>query len=237
MFQPLKVTKIERRALGLVGEVSTHTMWLTECCKSPEQKEQLTTAWESLRWAWMNTGLPRWFRGKKKPACQCRRHKRCRFNPWVRKLPWRRAWQPIPVFLPGEFPWTEEPDGLVMGSQRVGHDWAAEQQQQHVHWVGDAIQASHPLSSPSPCPQSFPASPSFPMCWLFASGGQNIGASILASVLPMKIEGWFPLQLIGLIALLSKGLSRVFSSTIVRKHQFFSSLFYCPARTSLWEKP
>ena len=41
-------------------------------------------------------------------------------------------------------------DGLVMGSQRVGHDWAAEQQQQHVHWVGDAIQASHPLSSPSP---------------------------------------------------------------------------------------
>ena len=38
----------------------------------------------------------------KEPACQCRRHKRCRFNPWVRKLPWRRAWQPTPAFLPGE---------------------------------------------------------------------------------------------------------------------------------------
>ena len=45
------------------------------------------------------------------------------FNPWVGKIPWRRAWQPTPVFLPGESPWTEEPDGLQsMGSQRVSHD-------------------------------------------------------------------------------------------------------------------
>ena len=47
------------------------------------------------------------------------------FDPWVEKVPWKRAWQPTPVFLPGESPWTEEPDGLQsMGSQRVGHNWA-----------------------------------------------------------------------------------------------------------------
>jgi len=59
----------------------------------------------------------------KEPTCQRRRHKRCMFNPWVRKIPWRRAWQPTPVFLPGESPRTEEPGGLQStGSQRVGQD-------------------------------------------------------------------------------------------------------------------
>ena len=62
----------------------------------------------------------------------------------------------------------------------------------------------------------------FPMSQLFPSGGQSIGASATASVLPMNIQDWFLLGLTGLISLLSKGLSRVFSSTIVRKHQFFS---------------
>ena len=71
----------------------------------------------------------------------------------------------------------------------------------------------------SSCPQSFPASGSFPMSWLFASGGQRIGGSGSASVLPMNIQGWFPLGLTGLISLQSKGLSRVFSSTTVQKHQ------------------
>ena len=78
------------------------------------------------------------------------------------------------------------------------------------------------------CPQSFPASGSFPMNWLFASGGQSFGASASAEVLPMNIQGWFPLGLIGLISLQSKGLSRVFSSTTIQKHQFFSS------QPSLW---
>ena len=78
------------------------------------------------------------------------------------------------------------------------------------------VQPSHPLSSPSPlCPQSCPASGAFPMSRLFASGGQSIGASALASVLPVSIQGWFPLGLIALISLLSKGLSRVFSSITV----------------------
>ena len=71
------------------------------------------------------------------------------------------------------------------------------------------------------CPQSFPASGSFPVSWLFPSGDQSVGAS--ASVLPMNIRGWFPLRLTCLISLLSKGLARVFSSTTVRKHQFFSA--------------
>ena len=90
--------------------------------------------------------------------------------------------------------------------------------QTHVHWVGDAIQSSHPLLSPSPCIQSFPASRSFPMSQLFTSGGQSIGATALASVLPMNIQSWFPLGLTGLISLLSKGLSRIFSNTTVQKN-------------------
>jgi len=73
----------------------------------------------------------------------------------------------------------------------------------HVHWVGDAIQPSHPVAPISSCPQSFPASGSFPVSWLFTSGGQSIGASVSASVLPMNIQGWFPLGLTDLISLLS----------------------------------
>ena len=82
------------------------------------------------------------------------------------------------------------------------------------------------------CLQSFPASGSFPMSPLFASGGQSIETSALASVLPMNIQGWFPLGL----TLQFKGLSRVFSTTTVQKYQFFSPQpsYIC---TWLWEKP
>ena len=73
------------------------------------------------------------------------------------------------------------------------------------------------------CLQSFPGSGFFPMNWLFTSGGQRIGTSASASVLPMNIQDWFPLVLTGWISLQSKGLSRVFSNTIVQKHQFFSA--------------
>ena len=88
----------------------------------------------------------------------------------------------------------------------------------------------HPtISSSVACllPQSFPASGSFPMNQLFASGGQSTGASASVAILPMNIQDWFPLGLTGLI-LLSKGLLRVFSSTTLWKHQFFS------AQPSLW---
>ena len=73
----------------------------------------------------------------------------------------------------------------------------------------------------SSCLQSFAGSESFPMSPLFASGGQSIGASASASVLLMNIQGWFSLGLTGLISLHSQGLSRVFSSTTVQKHQLF----------------
>ena len=91
----------------------------------------------------------------------------------------------------------------------------------------------HPNVSSSVSPfssglQSFPASGSFPMSWLLASGHQSIGVSASASVLPMNIQGWLALGLTGLISLQSKGLSRVFSNTRVWKHQFFS------AQPSLW---
>ena len=91
-------------------------------------------------------------------------------------------------------------------------------------WCHPTISSSVvPFSS---CLQSFPASGSFPMSWLSTLGGQSIGAS--SSVLPMNIHSWFPLGLTGLVSLLSKGLSRVFFSTTVQKHQFFG------AQPSLW---
>ena len=93
--------------------------------------------------------------------------------------------------------------------------------QTHVHRVSDAIQPSHPLSSPYHL-QSFPASGSFPMSQFFASGGQGIRVLASSSVLPMNVQGSFPSGLNGWISLLSKGLSRVFNTT-GQKHQFFSA--------------
>ena len=88
-------------------------------------------------------------------------------------------------------------------------------------WCHPAISSSVvPFSS---CPQSLPASGSFPMSQLFASGGQSIRVSASASVLPMNTQDWSPLGWTGWISLQSKGLSRVFSSTIVLKHQFFGT--------------
>ena len=93
-------------------------------------------------------------------------------------------------------------------------------------WCHPSISSSViPFSS---CLQSFPASVSFSVSQLFASGGQSIGASASASFLPMNIQDWFPLGWTGWISLLSKGLSRVFSSTTVWKHQFFGT------QPSLW---
>ena len=93
----------------------------------------------------------------------------------------------------------------------------------HVHWVVDVIQTSHPVISFSSCLLSFPVSGSFPMSQLFPSGGQLTGASASVSVLPVIIQCWFPLGLTDWISLFSKGLSSVFSSTTIRKHQFFST--------------
>ena len=104
------------------------------------------------------------------------------------------------------------------------HHYLPQFAQTHVHQVSDAIQPSYPLSIPSP--------PAFNLSQnqglFFTSGGQSIGASALASVLPMNIQDWFPLGLTDWISLQFKGLSRVFSSTTVQKHQFFR------AQLSLW---
>ena len=100
-------------------------------------------------------------------------------------------------------------------------------------WCHPAISSSvTPFSS---CPQSFLASGSFPMSRLFASGGQSIGASASLSVLPMNIQGWCPLWLTGLISLLTKGLSSVFSNTTVKGHQFLGAQLslYGPTLTSI----
>ena len=97
--------------------------------------------------------------------------------------------------------------------------------QTHVHRVGDAIQPSHPLLSHFP-PAANPAHhQSFPMSQHFAWGGQSIGVSALASVLPKNTQDWSPSGWTGWISLQSKGLSRVFSNTTVQKHQFFSTQF------------
>ena len=92
----------------------------------------------------------------------------------------------------------------------------------HVHWVGDAIQQSHPLLSPSPPSFIFPSIRIFSNESVLWSGGPSIGASASSSFLPMNSQDWFPLGLICLISLQSKGLSRVFSNTTIERHQFFN---------------
>ena len=123
-------------------------------------------------------------------------------------------------------------------------------------WYHPAVSSSViPFSS---CLQSFPASGSFPVSQFFPSGGQNIGASASATVLPMNIQDWSPLEWTGWISVQSKGLSRVFSSTTLQKHPLFrsqllsvrptlsfsycvhtSTLYYlrlysCPANKKIW---
>ena len=179
----------------------------------------------------------------KEPACQCRRWKRHEFDPWVQKIPWRWAWQSIPVFLPGEshgqrnlagygpFQFSSvtqlcltlcDPMDYSTPGLPVQHQ-LPEFTQTHVHWIGNAIQPSSSVIPFSSHLQSFPVSGSLQMSQFFATGGQSIGISVSASVLPMNIQGWFPLGWIGWISLLSKVFSRVFSNSTVQKHQFFGA--------------
>ena len=101
--------------------------------------------------------------------------------------------------------------------------------QTRVHWVDDTTQPSYPLSPPSfgfslsQHQDLSQYSESFSMSQFFTSGGQNIRASASESVLPMIIQDWFPLVWTGWISLVSKGLPRVFSSTTIQRHQFFSA--------------
>ena len=121
------------------------------------------------------------------------------------------------------------------------HQQLPEFTQTHVHWVGDAIQPSHPLSSPSPPAPNPSQHQSCPMSQLFAWGGQSTGVSASTSVPPMNTQDWSSLGWAGWISLQSKGLSRVFSNTTVQKHQFFGTQLSSPSNIHIhtWplEKP
>ena len=108
------------------------------------------------------------------------------------------------------------------------HCQLTELTQTHVHWVGDAIQPYHPLSSPSPPLFNFPRIRVFSNESVLHIRCQSIGTSALASFLPMNIQDWFALEWTAWISLQSKGLSRVFFNTTVQKYQSFS------AHLSLW---
>ena len=111
------------------------------------------------------------------------------------------------------------------------HHQLPEFTQTHVHWVSDAIQPSHPLSSPSSPAPNPSQHQYFPVSQLFAWGGQSTGVSALASLLPKKSQGWSPSEWTGWISLQSKGLSRVFSNTTV--HSLVLSFLHSPTLTSI----
>ena len=121
------------------------------------------------------------------------------------------------------------------------HHQLPEFTQTHVHRVSDAIQPSHPLSSPSPSAPNPSQHQSLPMSQLLEWGGQGIGVSALASFPPKNTHGWSPSEWAGWISLQSKGLSRVLSNTTVQKHQLFGTQLYSQSNsqihTWLLEKP
>ena len=149
-------------------------------------------------------------------------HKQCAVNPAT--SPGEDTHQPSCCSVAKSCPTLCDP----MNSSTPGFSvlrYLPEFAQTNVHWVSDAIQPSHSLLSSS-LALNLSQHQGLSQSQLFTSVGQIIGAS--ASVLPMNIQGWFPLGLTGLISLLSKGLSRIFFTTTVQKHQFFG------AKPSLW---
>ena len=166
--------------------------------------------------------------------------------------------------LAWRIPWTEEPGGLqsVLLLLSFSHSVVSDSLWPHgLQHTRPPCSSSSPRLCSNSCPlsqwcnptissfvipfssclQSFPASESFPMSRLFASGGESIRASASASVLPMNTQDWSPLGWTGLVSLQSKGLSRVFSNTTVQRHQFFGTQpFLLPSFhicTWLLEKP
>ena len=171
---------------------------------------------------------------------------RTRLSNWT-ELNWTKEWNcsvmqrhPTPALLPGEFHGQRAWRTIVQFSRWAISDSLRPHELQHarppclsptprVHpnscpsswWYHLTISSSvAPFSS---CPQSFPASRSFQMSQLFASGGPRTGTSASASVFPMNTQEWSPLGWTSWISLQSKGLSRVFSNTTVQKHQFFGA--------------
>ena len=154
------------------------------------------------------------------------------FRPIILSIGWqmctRHLYQPWKElsFLPWPFQFSRSSPTLCdpMDCSTPGfpvHHQFLELAQTLVHWVGDAIKPSPKF--PSLPAFNFSQNRSLPMGQFFASGGQSIGASASASVLPKNIQDWFPLEWTGLISLQFKGLSSVFSNTTAQKHQFFSA--------------
>ena len=144
--------------MQMFTKTHTHTIWTLWISKTPYKLSYMKkiVAWKDEvicpnSHDWIMIRLEICFPGctsGKEPACQCRRHERHKLDPWVRKIPWSRKWQLIPVFLPGN-PMDRGAGGLQsMGSQRVGHDWATEHGWIHSpsYWVslfGDCASAEH----------------------------------------------------------------------------------------------
>ena len=101
LFNSYEDTQLREDLTRLCAQVKAGWRWIEEGRKGGAENPARVPryAW-NLRWYSSPLGFPGDTNGKE-PACQCRRHKRCRINPWVGKIPWRRAWQPTPVFLPG----------------------------------------------------------------------------------------------------------------------------------------
>ena len=185
---------------------------------------------EMVRWhhrldgVWVNSGSW-WWTGR--PGML----QSLRLKSWTRLSDWTEL---------GSCVWLCNPMDCSSSAFHVLH-YIPEFSETHIHWVGDAIQPFHPLSPSSASFNYTQNQGLFQMNGLFASDGQNIGASATASGLPMNIQNWFLLGWTGWISLQSKGLSRVFSNTTVQKHQFFGaqlSLFSnSHIHTWLLEKP
>ena len=192
----VKVEQMRWKAAGAWGEKA--------CWKWPTNENgQELYCW--ITWA----KFPRWCSGKES-TCQCRRLKRCRFNPWVGKILWSMKWQLALVFLPGKFHGQRSHFSSSV-AQSCPTLWPHESQHTRpscpsptprVHsnscpssrWCHPAISSSVvPFSS---CPQSLSASGYSPMSQLFAWGGQSIGVSALASILPVY-QDWSPSEWTG----------------------------------------
>ena len=132
------------------------------------------------------------------------------------------TWQPTPAFWPGESNGQTSLAGYTLVKSArppcPSPTPGAHSNSRPSRWCSVSPSSVVPFSS---CPQSLPASESFPMRQLFTWGGQSIGVSASASVLPMNTQDWSPLGWTGWTSLQSKGLSRVLSNTTIQKHQFF----------------
>ena len=209
------VFRIEAISTGSVSVFFLRPSWCPAHCPEPTLRKG--PGWQERTLWWWKCPVP-WLHQCQYPGCH--------FVPlFIRYYHQFSSVQPLSRVRPFATPWTaaRQASLCIINSQSLLKLTSIESVMPSNHLI--------PFSS---CLHSFPASGSFPMSQFFTSGGQSIGVSALAWVLPMNIQDWFPLGLTGLISLQSKRLSGVFSNTAVQKHQFFSAqLSLCPTLTSI----